>query len=257
MAKVPPLPNFLIIGAQRCATRWLRYNLDQHPDIYMPPFEMNFWDEFQNLKTLRVGGYRRQFAGWNDEPFTGESSPVYLMWEHDPASTAELIQLHLPDVKLIAMVRDPIHRLESAFLHYVKLGRIGPDETFTGLLVANDPRIKELQLLSAGIYAYSLEPYIDRFGEDLLVIFHDDLVADPESVYLDALDHIGVTRLHVPKGVHRVMYSARTTVRSEHPMFEGEGRANVWEWYRDDVRFLSELTGRDLSHWGPDHPHEP
>ena len=33
----PPLPNFLIIGAARCATRWLRFNLNQHPDVFMPP----------------------------------------------------------------------------------------------------------------------------------------------------------------------------------------------------------------------------
>ena len=34
---LPPLPSFVIIGAPGCATRWLRFNLDRHPEIYAPP----------------------------------------------------------------------------------------------------------------------------------------------------------------------------------------------------------------------------
>ncbi len=252
MARVPPLPNFLIIGAHRCATRWLRFNLDKHPDIYMPPFEIRYFDDVANVKTIRLGGYRRRFEGWDGEPFMGESSPSYMTYGLDVKGAAERIKLYLPDVRIIAMVRQPIERLESAFLHYVKAGRLPPNADLVTMFQEHDPLIEELSLLNAGVYGHSLDIYNRLFGDDLLVLFHEDIVEDPAGVYLDALAHIGVEDPIVPRDIGRVLYSARKTVRLTKPILPDELRDKSYWWFRQDAKIVEEITGRDLSHWDPE-----
>ena len=40
---IPPFPSFFLIGAERCGVRWLRFNLDQHPDICAPPLDLHYF----------------------------------------------------------------------------------------------------------------------------------------------------------------------------------------------------------------------
>ena len=48
-----PLPTFLIIGAQKCATRWLRFNLGLHPDVYVAPTELSFFNNGHRIRRPR------------------------------------------------------------------------------------------------------------------------------------------------------------------------------------------------------------
>ena len=51
---LPEKPTFIIIGAHRCATRWLRINLGHHPDVFTLPHEADY---FSNKATMaEVGG---------------------------------------------------------------------------------------------------------------------------------------------------------------------------------------------------------
>jgi hypothetical protein len=102
-------PDFLIIGAERCATRWLRFNLDQHPDIYLPPKDLNFFSDGEAVNRRgSLKAYSAMFDGRMDETILGESSPSYLSWNHVPVDTSQRIKKYLPDVRLIALVREPV-----------------------------------------------------------------------------------------------------------------------------------------------------
>ncbi|MFL6241785.1 MAG: sulfotransferase, partial [Acidimicrobiia bacterium] len=70
---IPPLPTFLIIGAQKSATRWLRHNLGRHREIYTSPYELGFFNSPKRFATLGVDWYRAQFEGWNGERIVGEA----------------------------------------------------------------------------------------------------------------------------------------------------------------------------------------
>src|SRR5262245_20945189 len=50
--RAAPLPNFLIIGAQKSATRWLRSNLAQHPEIYAAPTELSYFNNAERMADL-------------------------------------------------------------------------------------------------------------------------------------------------------------------------------------------------------------
>ena len=107
--------DFLIIGAQKCATTSLFEHLKAHPDIAMPvekevPFFTNKsctvddWGEFAG----------QHFAGC-DNQLWGKATPQYMC---DPTTAARIHAL-MPDTKLIAILRDPVERTWS---HY-QMGR--------------------------------------------------------------------------------------------------------------------------------------
>jgi hypothetical protein len=112
------LPDFLIIGAARGGTTALMSGLRGHPHVMPTPArELHFFDS--NHLNYGLGWYRRQFpsrirrAAWllagRQPAITGENSPFYLAHPDAPA----LIARDLPDVRLIALLRDPTARAVS------------------------------------------------------------------------------------------------------------------------------------------------
>ncbi len=53
-----PRPTFIIIGAQKSATRWLRQNLGEHPEIFTSPYEIGFFNSRKRFGSLGVDWYR-------------------------------------------------------------------------------------------------------------------------------------------------------------------------------------------------------
>lgn len=257
----PPLPTFVIIGAQKSATRWLRSNLGAHPDVYALPFEASF---FNIGPTFLRGGllwYRSQFDGWQGEPIVGEATPGYMMPRHKPVMVAKRIRAVLPDARLIAMLRNPIDRAESAMLHHVRRGRLPADVRLIDLVRHAPSDVERLGIVNGGLYAASLEPYLRRFGDQLLVLLYDDLLTDAEGLYRTALRHIGADDRFVPDDLHAVRYSNRRVRtgrgrrRDSRPQLAASAitpaeREEIFELFRDDVDELEVLLGRTLP-WRP------
>jgi hypothetical protein len=84
-----PLPAFIIIGAQKSGTRWLRINLGKHPEVYAAPTETQFFHSPARVEMLGLDWYRAQFSGWAGESILGEATPGYMMWRHRPRRVAE------------------------------------------------------------------------------------------------------------------------------------------------------------------------
>ena len=162
----PPLPTFLIIGAQKSATRWLRLNLGLHPDVYSAPGELEF---FNNIERAEQGveSYRAQFEGWSGEPYLGEATPGYMFWRHDPRVIAGRIRDTVPDVRLIAILRNPVDRAHSAVVHHIEGGSLPAGAQVMDVVRRTPPERDPLGIVSGGWYAASLEPYVEFFGDHL------------------------------------------------------------------------------------------
>jgi hypothetical protein len=247
----PPLPTFLIIGAQKSATRWLRANLGAHPSIYTADFEVAFFNEPRRVRRQGVEWYRTQFEGWDGEPVVGEATPGYMVPRHNPQLVARRIDRLLPDVRLIALLRNPVERAHSALVHHARRKRVSRKARLTDLVGRGDPEIDRLELIEAGRYAESLRPYRSRFRDRLLVMLHDDVVANPALVYRRALLHVGADPDFVPAELDRVVFSNRTP-EDERELTLDE-RRELFGYFRDDISELSRLLRRDLSLWDPDH----
>jgi hypothetical protein len=126
------LPTFVVIGAQKAGTTALHHYLGQHPQIHvsrekelhffldpgiLPPdprgFERGAWQQ-------GLDWYRAWFQ--TDRPVCGEFSPNYTggPWT---AVVAQRMAAHIPQVKLIYLVRNPIERLRSSYLMALKRTR--------------------------------------------------------------------------------------------------------------------------------------
>ena len=211
----PPLPTFLIIGAQKSATRWLRLNLGLHPEVFTASREIEFFNNGPRYRDDGTDWYRAQFEGWDGEAIVGEATPGYMFWRHRPVVVSERIDETLPDVRLIATLRNPIDRAQSAMVHHIEFGALPRDSVLIDLVKATPPEKDRLGIISGGWYADSLEPYFDRFGERLLVVLHDDVDDDARGVYDVALRHVGATTDFVPPEFERVRFSLQQKASSE------------------------------------------
>jgi hypothetical protein len=268
-----PLPTFLIIGAQKSATRWLRAHLGMHPEVFTAETELSFFSS-DHLRVLAtgtepsplsgdrfergLGWYRTNFDGWDGEPIVGEATPAYMMWHRDPARIAARIDESLPDVKLIALLRNPVDRTYSAFIHHMRRGRIPPGADLLERVSSVAPEDDELGLITNGWYAASLRPYFARFDERLRVFLYDDVIEDPEGLYARALEHIGASPGFLPPELRKVRHKGKPPETSAYA--DGKGyrreptsreRSEIYEYFRHDVERLEEMLDRDLSAWRP------
>lgn len=212
------MPTFLIIGAARSGTTALYVYLKEHPDVFMSENkEANFFAyeneqlsctgpgaDYINNSVTRLVDYQRQFEGVVGETAIGEASPLYLY----SAKAAKRIRHHLPDVKLIAILRNPIDQAFSHFL-YAKRQMLEPLDDFTAALDAQAERKEKcwqplFQYSEFPRYHQQLARYYAVFPENQIKLYlYEELVEDSSSVVADIYSYIGVDPGYVPDFSYR------------------------------------------------------
>ncbi len=290
------MPNFLLIGAAKCGTTALYCYLKQHPAIYMSePKELRFFP-FENQEpdycgpgahlkgyVTKIEDYQAFFEAGADYPARGEASPVYLY--HGRA--AARIRHHIPDVKLIVILRPPADRVYS---HYLMLKRDGLTHlSFRELLAAEDQGVPEAEsphLRRRGYYAVQLQRYFDNFKRaQLKICLYEDFTADTIGVlqgifrFLDVADtfvpdtstrhneskmprspalHAFLTESRPSKNWLKplVPFQVRKRIKTHlnrrnlvKPPLAEDLRQNLIEGFREDISKLQDMIQRDLSHW--------
>ncbi len=288
-----PLPTFLIIGAQKCGTTSLAYYLSQHPSIFMCwPKEPRFFAlEGGHLEpggpsdrkrgagrgVTTLDAYLALFQGVRQETAIGEASVRYLESEQAP----HRIQHHIPSARLIAVLRDPVDRAYSGYLHLIREGR-EPLRDFLTAFEAEESRYVDRRTnawayRTKGFYARHLRRYLSLFDRDqMLILLYDDFRDHPMQVLSELFRFLNVDDTFVPNttqrfertGIPRIRLLHRALDRAQSiearlpigfealrrwnlvrpPLLPGVRRQLV-EVYREDVMDLQELLGRDLSHW--------
>lgn len=162
-------PTFLVIGAQRAGTTLLHTILAAHPEIYVPKArkEIHYFDRYHERGPEWYASYFpvSRTAGCQA---IGEVTPGYLACREAPAR----IKAELPDVRLIAILRDPVARAISWY-DYQRRSRNEqrPFEVF----LEQDP-----EALDAGFYHRHLERYLGLFDRRRLhIMIYEDLVRQP------------------------------------------------------------------------------
>jgi sulfotransferase family protein len=209
------MPTFLVIGAAKSGTSSFYMYLAQHPQIYMSPRkEPHFFAydgeklDFRgppgvkleiNQSITDIAKYQRLFAKAPPGAERGEASVVYL---YEPKAV-QRIRHYIPDAKLIAILRNPIERAFSAYLHVLREGR-EPARDFIHALDMEPARIQErwpilYRYVDAGRYACQLDRYFQAFRPAQLRIYlYDDLRSDPVAVAQDCFRFLGIDPAFVP-----------------------------------------------------------
>ena len=244
-----PLPTFLIIGAQKCATRWLRFNLGLHPDVYAASTELSFFNNGPRFADLGVSWYREQFEGWTGEPVVGEATPGYMFWKHQPDRCSERIQQVVPDARLIAILRNPIDRAQSAMIHHIASSGLAKDSDLLDLVERTTPERDRLGLITGGWYAASLEPYRETLRRPVARAVPDDIDDDPTLYRPSGRAHRGGADFRSSRARGGALQlPAPTRSRPERtPPLTIEQRRKLYEYFADDLAKLEKMLGRDLS----------
>ncbi len=203
------MPNFLIIGAAKAGTTALYYYLKQHPQIFMSPVkEPNFFalegqkpnfrgpgdgEAINRFSITDIEAYQALFEGAENALAVGEASPLYLYSPDAP----KRIRRHIPNAKLIAILRNPVDRAYSAFLHLLRDGR-EPHTDFRKALLEEERRIQEhwehiWHYKAVGFYYIQLMRYYDLFDRDQIRIYlYEDLKEKPIELSRDVFRFLGV-----------------------------------------------------------------
>lgn len=210
-----PLPNFLVIGAAKSGTASLYHYLGQHPQVYVsrdkePNFfalegeKLNYCSPEADKKINRwsvthVDAYRELFKEVSTEKAIGEASPLYLYSPKAP----DRIQHYVPEARLIAVLRNPVERAYSSFMHLRRNGRETLDD-FAQALGAEEDRIQSnwewiWHYKNMGFYHEQLKRYYETFDqEQIRVYLHEDLKKNPLGVLQDVYEFVGVDSSFVP-----------------------------------------------------------
>lgn len=295
------VPNFLIIGPPKCGTTALYAALANHPQIFMsrvkepyffafdgqpPAFAGPGADHFRQHAIVDWGAYQALFAAADGYAARGEASPLYLT-HYQPERTAENIRRRLPDMRLIAVLRQPAERAYSQYTFRRQQGH-EPLTDFRQALAAEDGRIAAnwppaCRYRHNSLYFTNLAPYFERFSsEQIRVYLYDDLKQRPAAMLADlchflridpalmasAVEQRNVTawqrsrlltillrqsrRLKslVPLQLRRRLgMRLRAWNQIKPPPLEPVLRVELTAGYRDEILRLQDRIGRDLGHW--------
>jgi len=167
-----PLPDFVIIGAMKCGTSSLHAQLAAQDGFLMSePKEPNFFSD-DDVFARGLDWYRSLFRG-GEGVLKGESSTHYTKRPTYPACF-ERLSAALPEARFIYVMRDPLDRLVSHYIHEWTMGNV------KGALTEEIETRREL--IDYGRYAYQLEPYLDHYGKErILPVFFERMKADPQG----------------------------------------------------------------------------
>ena len=264
-ARGRPLPDFLVIGAKKGGTTSVANWLARHPHVLpMFPrvqraksphyFDINYWrgqdwyrSHFHSNAFRRVQERRTGFR-----PLAGESSPYYLFHPAAP----ERIAATVPDVKLVAVLREPVSR---AYSNYWDRRATGHEDlpTFEAAIDAEPQRLAGItdevlrpphaysydhdnhSYLARGHYADQLRRYYEHFDRDQLLVLSADVVRrQPEQSFVRLEAFLGLR----PSQIDLTPFN----VRSGYPPLSPETRDRLREHYAPYNEELYDLLGEDF-----------
>jgi len=293
-------PNFILIGAGKAGTTALYEYLRQHPQVYMSPVKEPNYFAFMGEKVAFKGPgedrminassitdtdtYYHLFDQVSDQRAIGEASQWYLYSD----KAAARIQQTLPEAKLIAILRDPVKRAYSDYLHFVRDER-EPIGNFVSAIKAEQTRIDSHwgfgHYVRRGLYYEQVKRYFDLFDRQQIKIYlNEDLKVDSLGLMQSIFEFLEIDATFAPdtsfrpnvsgipknKLLHRFLGKSnpiRTLIEPLAPAslrkamitFKGKNlaqppladeiRQQLIPLFREDVLKLQDLIERDLSSW--------
>lgn len=295
------LPNFLIVGAARAGTTSLYEYIRQHPQVFLPHNKEPMFFAFKgqkpsfsgpgddkeiNLKSVdSIKAYKQLFEGVQDEAAVGEASALYL---YSPVA-AERIRHHVPDAKIIVILRNPVERAYSSFLYTIRDRREVVSD-FSKALEMEEERIGKgwehiWHYRAMGYYNEQLQRYYSCFDESQIKVFlYEDLRENPRALLKEVFAFLDVDPDFEPDfslqynqgGVPKMallnkfltkpsrlkawlkpmmplpivrMYTELKHNNLEKPPLDPAVKELLIDQYRPDIEALSLRLRRDLSSW--------
>jgi len=201
------LPNFLVVGAEKCGTTSLYQYLKQHPDVYLPAKKELHYFTYADIGTIARGPgesdilafacateeeYELHYRGAGPHLAVGEVSPSYFYF----SQVSERICSELDHPKIIIMLRNPIDKAHSQYMHLVRDNK--EKLPLFDALMAEQERIEAgwgplWRYTESCLYSARISKYLEVFGEGHVKIgLFEELTKDPQAFVRDLFEFLGV-----------------------------------------------------------------
>jgi hypothetical protein len=197
-----PRPHFLGIGTQKGGTTTLYQMLKPHPEVFLP--ENKEVHYFTKHYSAGEDWYVGQFEAAGPGQLRGEITPYYLFHEAAP----ERIHALRHDMRLIALLRDPVERTLSQYFHSRRLGleklplelalaaeaeRLADSKSVIREPGCTHPSHQEHSYLARSRYDEQLRRYFALFGrQNVLVLRSEDLFEQPQASLVTLSAFLGI-----------------------------------------------------------------
>jgi len=252
------MPDFLIIGGQKCGTTALYRYLGNHPNIvpafYKEPhyFSTNFGQGVAWYKaffpTLII---KRISAFWGHSLVSGEATPYYFFYPHTPKRVSQIV----PQIKIILLLRNPVDRAYSHYNHNVRkdLEALTFEEAIeieSDRLYGEIEKIQEnenylsynhlhFSYLSRGKYIEQLEAWMQHFSEEQMLILKTEDFKDETRAVLNRV----FTFLGLPE--RSLNTSRKFNVHSYQPM-DTKTREYLTNYFSSHNKSLADRLGTNI-----------
>ncbi len=198
--------DFIGIGAGRSGTTWIVNILSEHPQICCPYLgKLNYFSSVRpynkesEYDKRGIKGYLDLFKGCKKEQVKGDFSSYYMV---NP-KVAKIIKKHFPNVKIWACLREPVERAYSDWLSFKRFKLKEKDNFKTAFFKEQKGFYpKGDGYRHRGFYYKLLKPYFDLFPkENIKIIFHDDILKNPEKAAKEFYGFLNVDDSYLPKNL--------------------------------------------------------
>jgi hypothetical protein len=264
-------PDFFVVGAAKAGTTALYNWLQDHPAIFLPAVkEPGFFAYADGAALPKCGpfdpNYFNQIAVDNESysalyekagpRLTGDVSPVYLLNEN----AAERIAAARPDARIIIVLRDPVERAFSQYMHHVR-DSLETCETFEQALAEESSRLAAgwswgHGYATHGHYCAQIKRYLSVFPrEQVLFLDFQDMQTEPEECWRQLCTHLSIEqrplaqneRVNQTVGLTEISARPGITHRLRHPGKAQKLLKQILPWIvRAKIRQVIEGPGRPV-----------
>ena len=242
------LPDFLIIGAQKCGTTWLWNEIRQHPNIFMPEGkELHYFSNDGSTNFQDDGSldwYKKFFVNSGEANLLGESTPSYI---YRPESAQNIFSV-IPDVKLIVTLRQPAERAYSQWCMQRKRKVVPLEYSFVEAFYSNER--KQVGMRERGFYYSQLLRYFEFFERDKISIFlYDELKNDYRSYLKKIYSFLNVNDEFVSSTADRILHPKLSNIPDTSVSIPIDEKREITKYYLDSINRLEDLLKFDLTDW--------
>jgi hypothetical protein len=200
--------DFFLVGPPKCGTTTAYHWLKTNPSIFVPIVKEPHFFQFKN-KSLAYSGlgdkkrldrmvvqeedaYLGLYESKNEEQLCGDCSTMYFYSE----DAIREIKLHNPQAKIIIVLRNPIERAFSHYMHQVRDGYEKKSDPLSSFLLST-ARIQKGYMpfwdyISPGKYSQWLPKWKASF-DHVLVLDYKQLMGNSKETMSEIARFLGVT----------------------------------------------------------------
>jgi len=249
-------PDFLIIGAAKAATTTLSSMLDQHPQAGIIQGKEPHFFSMDTVYARGWSWYQTGFQRCRGKSLLGDASTSYSRIRYYPHTVTRILR-HVPDVKIIYMVRHPLKRIVSAYIE-----RLASVDAAHGYPSINHAVRSEPMMVDSSRYWEVFDYYRHHFEEQRIkIIWFEEFISDTDSVFrgvcrfLDIDDNVVIDAKRVHQNSRtQVLQSLAREHEGSGPQFDLNWTPETRQWVldqigEDTIRFLK-YFGKRTDYWG-------